>query len=168
MRLLWTSKGEQIFVLRLFSYLQKQGFWRWDLWLQHLLHQIQGLHKAIFTRESVFHFFDWIQDLFVVITIEWGNCAQEDIKDDSQTPDVTFFVVVCFHNLRSKIVGLNNEGVTVPTSFFSPLFLSYSLKFFYHLTASPKSMSLRLVESFLKKRKFSGLRSRWAIWFLWR
>jgi hypothetical protein len=68
---------------------------------------------------------------------------------------------------RRDVVRLNDSLCTVPTSFFSPLAASSALMLLFHLWASPKSISLRSRLFLLRKRKFSGLRSRWAIWWVW-
>jgi hypothetical protein len=112
---------------------------------------------------------DLVEDFQFCLALERSDARYKDIEDDSQGPDIGSLViaVVVAQYIRGDVIRLCHYNLTVPTTFLEDFRESSSRIVLVHSNANPKSMTFNSRESFLRKRIFSGFKSRWQIRWVW-
>ena len=106
-------------------------------------------------------------NFFIVISLKWKLSWNKRIKNHSQRPNITFFIVRSLKIFRRNVKRLSIFKFTLPIGLVCPYLKSCSLKSPIHLNARPKSISFKAKPFWLTKRMFYSLISLWTICWLW-
>lgn len=105
------------------------------------------------------------------VSIKRRYSTHQNVKDNSSRPDIAPFIIFAFQYFGGSVVGLSYEKFTVPTIRLPSLAKIYFTISLLHWKDKSKSInfSFGIVDRSIgsSTRKFSGFRSRCAIFFSW-